>query len=569
MKKKLLLGELLIQEGVLTEAQLSQLLIEQRASNLKLGQLIVRQGILTERQIVKALAHQLTIKIYNPEEFHVDPEMAKLVPASVAQKHHLAPLNKKSFLLTVAMPDPLNINGLDALEDITQTEVEPIICTEQELNQLFSRLYGMYADLGGVMESVTDMEILEEGELEETQEDGDVTVSTLMGQAEEAPVIRLVNSILSQAIRDGASDVHISPEKDFVNLQFRVDGKLHNVPSPPKAMFLPTVSRLKILANMDIATSRVPQDGRFSVKMEGKEVNIRASTMPTTYGENFVMRLLDMSGGIYSLELLGMSDMDMEKIRTMIGRPYGMILSTGPTGSGKTSSLYALLKEIYKPEVNIITLEDPVEYRIPKVRQAQLNRKAGMTFANGLRSILRQDPDVIMVGEIRDSETANIAVQAAMTGHLVLSTVHTNQAAGAIVRFVNMGIEPFLISSVLLVSFGQRLVRKICPNCRESYEPSERALAFWKLEKREDVTFYRGKGCFNCDITGYKGRTGVFETLVIDEMIQEMIIQRKSAQEITRAAQQAGKLRTLKEDAIDKVLQGITTLDEATSAVMI
>jgi type IV pilus assembly protein PilB len=316
--------------------------------------------------------------------------------------------------------------------------------------------------------------------------------------------------------------------------------------------------------------SRIPQDGRFTLKMDNKEINVRVSAIPTIYGENLVLRLLDMSGGIYTLDRLGMVSSDMEKIDAIIRKPYGMILSTGPTGSGKSTSLYAILNSINKPDINIITLEDPVEYRINNIRQVQLNRKAGMTFASGLRSILRQDPDVIMVGEIRDAETAAIAVQAAQTGHRVLSTVHTNDAAGAIARFIDMGIEPFLVSSVILVSFAQRLLRTVCPYCKEEYHPPESALAALGItaDEAKNGSISRGKGCYQCINTGYKGRTGLFEVLLNDDMVQDMVLKRYSSQEITKAAIEAGKLRTLKEDAAGKVLKGITTLEEATSAVM-
>jgi type IV pilus assembly protein PilB len=319
---------------------------------------------------------------------------------------------------------------------------------------------------------------------------------------------------------------------------------------------------------MDIALSRIPQDGRFTIKMENKEINIRTSTIPTIYGENMVIRLLDTSSGVYSLEQLGMSTSDRDKIESMVVKPYGMILCTGPTGSGKSTTVYSMLKKINKPDVNIMTLEDPVEYRMEKIRQIQLNLKAGMTFASGLRSVMRQDPDVIMVGEIRDPETASIAVQAAMTGHRVLSTVHTNDAAGAITRFIDMGIEPFLVSSVMLVSIAQRLVRRNCTYCRKPYTPPQPALEYWGLDKVEGANFMQGTGCFNCMDKGFKGRTGIYEVLIIDEMIQDMILNKKSGQEITRAARQAGTLTTLKHDAADKVLEGETTLEEAASAIM-
>jgi type IV pilus assembly protein PilB len=386
--------------------------------------------------------------------------------------------------------------------------------------------------------------------------------------AEEAPVVRLVNSILSQGVREGASDIHISPEKASVQIRFRVDGKLHEVPAPPKSMFLPIISRLKILSNMDIAVSRIPQDGRFTVKMKNKDINIRVSTIPSIYGENMVLRLLDTGNAIYSLERLGMNERDRERLETMIARPHGMILSTGPTGSGKSTSLYSILKKINQPDINIITIEDPVEYRIEKIRQVQLNRRAGMTFAGGLRSILRQDPDVIMVGEIRDSETANIAVQAALTGHRVLSTLHTNNSPGAITRFIDMGVEPFLVASVMIVSFAQRLVRKVCPNCKVTYQPPREALRFWQLDQVKNANFRQGKGCFNCMHTGYKGRTGVYEVLIIDDLVQSLILQRKSAHEIARILKEAGNFTSLEENAAEKVVQGITSLEEAASAVM-
>jgi type IV pilus assembly protein PilB len=328
------------------------------------------------------------------------------------------------------------------------------------------------------------------------------------------------------------------------------------------------VSRLKILAGMDIAVSRKPQDGRFNVRMKNKEVNVRASTIPSIYGENVVLRLLDTSNGVYSLDHLGMSALDQKKLQAVIDRPHGMILSTGPTGSGKSTSLYAILKSINQPDINIVTVEDPVEYRIDDIMQVQLNSKAGMTFADGLRSILRQDPDVVMVGEIRDQETARVAVQAALTGHRVLSSLHTNDAAGAVSRLLDMGIEPFLVSSVMGVSFAQRLVRKVCPACKTPYHPSEEVLRHWNLGARVNGNLRHGKGCINCMNTGYRGRLGVYEVLVIDDKIQDLILKRSPAQEIRKTAIESGNFTTLKENAVEKVLQGITTLEEVASVVM-
>jgi type IV pilus assembly protein PilB len=567
IKKKL--GQMLLEEELLTEAQLREVLTEHKTAGLKLGQYIIRKGMVNENQIVDMLSRQLKIGKYEPERYPIDTTLAPLIPLDTAQKHLVAPLRKKGRLLTVALPDPLDITLLDSIEFITNCEVEPVVCTEREINQLINTLYGMQSGLSGVMESIdiethTDMEI----KASEVSAE-DIKVSSLQDMAGEAPVVRLVNSILSQAAREGASDIHISPKVNTLQIRFRIDGKLYDVPSPPKSLALPIIARIKILASMDITVSRIPQDGRFTIRIESREINIRVSSMPTIYGENIVMRLLDMSASVYTLDKLGMIREDREKLQAMVRKSYGMILSTGPTGSGKSTSLYAILSELNKPDTHLITLEDPVEYRVENIRQVQLNRKAGMTFASGLRSILRQDPDIIMVGEIRDSETAAIAIQAAQTGHRLLSTLHTNDAAGAITRLIDMGIEPFLVSTALLVSFAQRLVRTICPYCKEPYRPPEAVLAAWGLDKVQNANFQHGKGCFQCLNTGYRGRTGIFEVLANDDMIQEMILKRKSAPEITRAAVAEGKLRTLREDAAGKVAQGITTLEEAASAVMV
>ncbi len=569
MKVKKRLGEMLVENNLITEDRLKQALIDQKKAGLKLGQFLTRQGIVSEQQIIDLLSQQLKLAKYHPDSYPLDIELTRYIPIEIAQKYQVAPLRKKGRLLTIAIVDPLDINALDYIEVLTNSEVEPIVCSERELNQLVSSLYGTQSGLSGIMENM-EIKSQEEGQEETAPDKEEVQVASLQDLAGEAPVVRLANSIFAQAIRDGASDVHISPQQNSVQLRFRIDGKLLEVPSPPKSLFLPMIARMKILANMDITVSRIPQDGRFTLKLDKKEINVRVSSIPTIYGENMVLRLLDTSGGVYSLDRLGMIPEDMEKIESVSNKPYGMILSTGPTGSGKSTSLYAILNAINKPDINIMTLEDPVEYRINNIRQIQLNRKAGMTFASGLRSILRQDPDVIMVGEIRDAETAAISVQAAQTGHRVLSTVHTNDAAGAIARFIDMGIEPFLVSSVLLVSFAQRLIRTVCPYCKEQYMPTEKAYTALgiTLEEAKSALFQRGKGCYQCKNTGYKGRTGLFEVLINDEIVQDMILKKRSSQEIARVAIDAGKLRTLQKDAAGKVMQGITTLEEALSAVM-
>ena len=567
MPEKMKLGQILLEAELLSVAQLRQALAVQKKRKIKLGQLLVQEGTVRESQLVDLLARQLNIEKYGPDNITIDLELAKILPAEMAYTYQVAPIRKINSLLTIAMPDPLDINAFDAVVRHTKIEVETVICTEQQLNQLLNSLYGSFAGITDILEGMSDLTIDKADDRTAVTED--VEMSSLQNMAEEAPVVALANSILLQAIRDGASDVHISPARAHVRVRFRVDGKLHEMPAPPRPMFLPFVSRLKILAGMDIAVSRIPQDGRFTVKMKNRDINIRASTLPSIYGENVVLRLLDTSSGIYSLDRLGMPADDRSKINTAVTRPYGMILSTGPTGSGKSTSLYAILKQLNQPEVNIITVEDPVEYRMNDILQIQLNRKAGMNFAKGLRSILRQDPDVIMVGEIRDRETASVGVQAALTGHRVLSTIHTNDAASAVTRMIDMGIEPFLVSSVMAVSFAQRLVRRICPGCKEEYRPPDDVLNYWGLAGTEDAVFARGNGCLNCMNTGYKGRTGLYEVLVVDEAIQELILNNKPAREIEGVAIASGNFTPLKQNALDKVTRGITTFEEAASAVLV
>lgn len=567
MRKRKRLGEILTDEGLITQEQLAQSLAGMKSAGIKLGEYMIQEGIVSETAILDAIASQLNLKKYSPNEYTVTPDLAGIIDVDTAVKFNAIPVDATQGVLTVAMVDPLDIIAIDYVEVMTNMEVETIICTAQHFTYLMSSLYGAYAGADGVMKQVQDIAEMEGGENEDAFL-SEAIETTLQDMAEDAPVVKLVNSILSQAVRERATDIHLSPEKDYVEIRFRVDGKLHTIPSPPKRMFLPMISRLKILANLDISVSRIPQDGRMTIVINKKEINIRASTLPTVYGENMVLRLLDTSTGIYSLDKLGFLPKDIAKLRKMIHMPYGMILCTGPTGSGKSTSLFSMLKEINASDTNIITLEDPVEYRMAHIRQVQLNHKAGMTFASGLRSILRQDPDTIMIGEIRDTETASVAVQAALTGHMVFSTVHTNDAAGAITRFIDMGIEPFMVASVMLVTIAQRLVRRICPYCKEEYTPDAEQFRFWGLKPRP-YTFVRAKGCSQCMDTGYKGRIGFYEILYINEAVRQMIIDGKSAQDIYRAALKTGQIKSLKHDAVHKVVQGLTTPEEAMSAILV
>jgi len=461
------LGEMLVDGGLLTATQLEEAVKGHKKTQLKMGQYLVREGYLNGSQIVDLVSVQLHVEKYRPDKFPIDMELSKITPVEVATKYQVAPLVRSRFLLTVAMVDPMDIGALDALEVYTNTEIEAVICTDQQLNHLVGSLYGTYSGIGGVIE---EMEIEKDEEPEIAEFSDEVEVGSLQDMVQEAPVVRLVNSILSQAVREGASDVHISPEKDYVQVRFRVDGRLHEVPAPPKSMILLIISRLKILSNMDIALSKIPQDGRFTIKMDNREINIRTSTMPTIYGENMVIRLLDTSSGIYSLQQLGMAAKDRQKIEEVIVKPYGMVLSTGPTGSGKSTTLAAMIQHINdNMRRHIITVEDPIEFLHIDRKSVINQREVGVdtpSYTTALKHILRQDPDVILLGEIRDRESMEIALQAADTGHLVFSTLHTadtTQTIGRIISFFpphqHQEIR-LLIASNLRAIISMRLIRR-------------------------------------------------------------------------------------------------------------
>ena len=477
------------------------------------------------------------------DSYLIDEKVIELVPKSLAQRYQLIPLFKIGNTLTVAMADPHNIPALDEVGLKTGCEVEPLVSTDIQIKTAIHRYYGVRDSIKEIVS-----ELSEEG----PEPSG----------AEEAPAIRLLNLIMTQAIQDGASDIHLEPDRNSLRTRYRIDGVLHEVNSLPKHLQASIISRVKIMGDLDIAESRIPQDGRSQIKVEGKEIELRISTFPTIYGENIVIRILDQSIALMGLEDLGFSKDIIRHYEILIKRPHGIILVTGPTGSGKTSTLYASLNSINSLEKNIITIEDPVEYRLNLIRQTQINLKAGVTFASATRAVLRQDPDVIMVGEIRDLETAETAIRAALTGHLVFSTLHTNDAAGALTRLMDIGIEPYLISSCVAGALAQRLVRTICPKCKEHYQPEEKAVKDLGIAMAKDLVFYRGKGCKNCWQTGYKGRTALFELLVLNDTMQDLIMQKAPSGMITKLAGENQGIKTLREDGIDKVLKGITTIDE-------
>jgi type IV pilus assembly protein PilB len=548
------LGDILVRAGLITPDQVAVAIEAQKKTKERLGKTLIRLGFVTEENLIKTLAHQLKINSINLKEEQLDPSLAKLIPDKIARRHSVVPVAKMGQVLMVAMADPLNIFALDDLAFKTGLEIEPVIASEHDILQSLDKLYeSTFMDkIDSAPEDlqifVTEEEVLE-------PEGGAVEV-------DEGPISQLVNLIISEAIKDRCSDIHIEPDEKSLRIRYRIDGILKETSSLGPRFIAPVISRIKIMSKMDIAEKRFPQDGRFKFVVDNKIIDSRVSSFPTIYGENVVMRILDQTSIIIPLEELGFVPRDMEKIRYLIQKPYGFILVTGPTGSGKTTTLYAVLNTINSPEKHIVTLEDPVEYRLDLIRQCQINVKAGLTFAVGLRSILRQDPDGIMVGEIRDFETAEIAVQSALTGHLVLSTLHTNDAPSSLVRLADMGVDPFLISSSVEGVIAQRLVRVICLRCKEPYSASGAEIQDLRLSPDQEVILHRGKGCPFCKGTGYKGRLGIFEVLIVDHEIKEMILRKTTQREIEDYARLKQGMKSLREDGIAKVLAGITTVEE-------
>jgi type IV pilus assembly protein PilB len=553
-KEKRSLGESLVEEGIITAEQLKQAQIEEKHLGLRLRKILVKLGFIAEDDLVAFLSTKLGLPRIELGNYLIDPKITGLVPENLARKHELVPVLKIGNRLTCAMVDPWNVFALDEVRMKTNLIIEPAVATEEEIKKALNEHYGAK----GTMEDL--IKTIDEGKFG-LKEGREVALKELEGIIEEPIVIKLVNLIIMKAVHEGASDIHIEPEEELLKTRFRVDGMLHEVSSPPKYLQSAIISRIKIMANLDIAERRVPQDGRFAIKMEGKEIDVRVSCVPTIYGENLVMRLLDISTALLTLSQLGFAKGILEKFQKLISRPHGIILVTGPTGSGKTTTLYASLDKINTVEKNIVTIEDPVEYKLEGIRQIQVNPKVDLTFANGLRSILRQDPDVIMVGEIRDYEAAEIAIHAALTGHLVFSTLHTNDAPGAITRMVDMGVEPFLVSSSVIGILAQRLVRTICPECKEKYTPTKGELKDIGLSEKEKIDFYRGKGCAKCMNTGYKGRIGIYELMIIDDKIRNLTTAKAPVDEIRKQSRSSGMV-TLMENGIQKIKEGLTTVEE-------
>ncbi len=550
------LGEILINQGVINSEQLKKALEAQKIdSKKKIGEILVSQGVISQKQLNQALQHIYETEFVELEDVILDPEIVSLIPKRIALRYKLIPLNKENNSLTVAMANPLDVNAIDYIKEYTKMDIQPKFANENEIINALSNYYEAGYQFDDLLERVDVAAVSEFTD--------EVNISTLEAISQEAPIIQLVNMIIVEAIKERASDIHLEPNKRGLLVRYRIDGILHDIRMLPIRVKPAVISRVKILSNMDIAERRLPQDGRFQLRFGAREVDLRVSSIPTVYDEKIVMRLLDKSQGVIALDNIGFTEAQLQEFRQMISRPYGIILITGPTGSGKSTTLYAALNEVDSMEKNVITVEDPVEYKLERINQINVRPKINLTFANALRSILRQDPDIIMIGEMRDSETAHIAVQSALTGHLVFSALHTNDAVSSLTRLIDMGVEPFLISSSVIEVMAQRLVRKICPRCIEEFTPEEAVFRNLKLNipLPENTKLYRGKGCDYCKNTGYYGRIAIFEMISINDELRSMILKRTSSNEIKEVAIRYG-MKTLLDIGITKALEGITTIDE-------
>jgi len=554
------IGEIILNQGLITLQQLEEALKAQREGNKKrLGEIFVEIGAISREELYEVLQYIYETEYIDISNYVIDPEVISLIPEKTAMQFTLIPISKNNDELVIAMANPLDVYAIDFVKDYTKIKkIKCLLAPEEDIVNAINSYYelGEYDD---ILEKLGTEIIFKKKEEEEDSK-------KLEAISKEAPIIQLVNMLIVQGVKDRASDIHIEPNAVGVLIRFRIDGMLHDIRSLPNKIKSAVISRVKILATMDIAERRLPQDGRFQVKFGTREVDLRVSTIPTVFGEKVVLRLLDKSKGLIMLEHLGFLPEQLTQFESIISKSYGIILLTGPTGSGKTTTLYAALNKVNSKDKNIITVEDPVEYKLDRVNQIQVRPKINLTFANTLRSLLRQDPDIMMVGEIRDTETAQIAVHAALTGHLVFSTLHTNDAASALTRLIDMEIEPFLISSSVIGVIAQRLVRVICEKCKEEYIPGEDVLRGLNIEEelknnKDKFTLFRGAGCSFCKNTGYYGRTSIYELIVLDEEIKSLIVSKASSNVIKDVALKKG-MKTLKDSGLEKAMQGITTIGE-------
>jgi type IV pilus assembly protein PilB len=552
------LGDMLVKAALITREQLNQALQQQQTAGGRIGTNLVKLGFISEDDITSFLSRQYGVPSINLSHFEIDANVIKLIPSEIAQKHQVIPINRTGNVLTVAMADPSNIFAIDDIKFMTGFKVEPVVAAETSIKNAINKHY----DSAGMVEDI--MKNFDDKDVEALREDEDAINAAELGKAaEDAPVVKLVNLILTDAIKKGASDIHIEPYEKTFRVRYRIDGVLYDVMQPPIRLKAAITSRIKIMSQLDIAERRLPQDGRIKIKMGGKEMDYRVSTLPTLFGEKVVLRLLDKGNLQLDMTKLGFGSEALTDFESGLLLPYGMVLVTGPTGSGKTTTLYSALNRLNTVDTNIMTAEDPVEFNLPGINQVQTKAEIGLTFAAALRSFLRQDPDVIMVGEIRDYETAEIAVKAALTGHLVLSTLHTNDAPSTISRLLNMGVEPFLVSASTNVIVAQRLARRVCQACKEIAPVPATALVNvgFSPEEANTLKTSKGKGCMTCSDTGYKGRVALYEVLLIKDNIKESILQGASAMEIRESGRKNG-MQTLREAGLQKIREGMTTVEE-------
>jgi type IV pilus assembly protein PilB len=563
------IGQILINRGLISVAQLEEALNEQGLTGRFLGEIIVGRGVLTEEQVAKALSEQLGFGFVDLKEMEVESKAVDMIPREMCEKNLMIPIFVSQNTLTVAMANALDVGAVDKMQSMSGMRIRPVFACASDIRRVLEKQSMSKIKSEKSVSTPPSSKLMNADVALGRQAPAFVEASSGVKRAQQEanlkPVIELVNQLVERAVEMGASDIHLEPEKARFNCRYRVDGILHTMSPIPLEEQAAIISRIKIMADMDIAEKRLPQDGRIRMHIMGRDIDLRVSTFPAIYGENMVVRILDRSGGLLKLEQLGFSKQNLEIYRKLIHKPYGMILVTGPTGSGKTTALYAALSEVDSAEKNVITLEDPVEYEIPSIRQSQINVKAGLTFAAGLRSVVRQDPDIIMIGEIRDKETADIAIHAALTGHLVLSTLHTNDAPSAAARLIDMGVEPFLVASSVIGILAQRLIRTLCPKCKKPYPPSKALLEQLQMGEdmvnRKDLTFYLEKGCAQCKNLGYSGRTGIYELMVPNEFIRELITKKSSATKIRDEAMRLG-MDSLRSAGIEKVLNGVTSVSE-------
>ncbi|MBI2300957.1 MAG: Flp pilus assembly complex ATPase component TadA [Armatimonadetes bacterium] len=582
------LGQVLVERGVISETDLRTAMdVCKQTTGTRLEQVLVDMEIADEDAVLDAKAQTIGVERVKISQTQIDPQAVRAVPAHLLNKHNILPIRREGSTLVVAMEDPTDIIALDDLR-MMGVQVKPVVASKQEIESALARVVSGVAgpeqaqaqqqanpfaggqEFGGegdFMQGALDQIEEQRGGLEQDL-DSEQDLDNVTAMVEAAPIIRIVNTIIIKAVQDGASDIHVEPQRRNVRIRYRVDGVLHEMMSVPKYVHPPLLSRIKIMSEMDIAERRKPQDGRIPLRHQGKDYDLRVSVIPTVNGEKAVMRILDKSSVLLGLSKLGMFPDTQAEVETLIAQPYGILLSCGPTGSGKTTTQYSVLNKLNSVGVNIITIEDPVEYQLPGISQVMVNRKADVGFGNALRHFLRQDPDIIMVSEIRDLETAEAAIEASLTGHLVLSTVHTNDAPSSVTRLIDIGIEPFLVGASLIGALAQRLVRKICSNCKVAYHPPADSLERFgfRADPNNPITFYRGQGCSNCRDTGYKGRSGIYELMQISAEISELIVRGASVQELKEACVANG-MRTLQQDGLKKVLEGITTIEEVMRVV--